>query len=79
MRLPMLTPFFIAVGTPPRRDDGHADLSYVHAAAKEIAAAMKGYTVVVTKSTVPVGTGDEVENIIRTTCPFGCACKPGFL
>ncbi len=56
---------FIAVGTPSRRGDGFADLSYVHAAAKEIAAVMDGYTVVVTKSTVPVGTGDEVEKIIR--------------
>src|SRR5688572_18560781 len=51
---------FIAVGTPSRRGDGHADLSYVFAAAEEIARAMKGYTVVVTKSTVPVGTGREV-------------------
>ncbi|MGE4373704.1 MAG: UDP-glucose/GDP-mannose dehydrogenase family protein [Xanthobacter sp.] len=60
---------FIAVGTPSRRGDGHADLSYVHAAAREIAAAVKGFTVVVTKSTVPVGTGDEVERIIRETNP----------
>ena len=52
---------FIAVGTPSRRGDGHADLSYVYAAAEEIAGLMNGYTVVVTKSTVPVGTGDEVE------------------
>ena len=52
---------FIAVGTPSRRGDGHADLSYVYGAAKEIAAAITGYCVVVTKSTVPVGTGDEVE------------------
>src|SRR6202020_1044489 len=51
---------FIAVGTPSRRGDGHADLTYVHAAAREIAAVLKGFTVVVTKSTVPVGTGDEV-------------------
>jgi UDPglucose 6-dehydrogenase len=58
---------FIAVGTPSRRGDGHADLSYVYAAAKEIAAALNGFTVVVTKSTVPVGTGDEVERIIRET------------
>jgi UDPglucose 6-dehydrogenase len=56
---------FIAVGTPSRRGDGHADLSYVYAAAREIAGALKGFTVVVTKSTVPVGTGDEVERIIR--------------
>jgi UDPglucose 6-dehydrogenase len=56
---------FIAVGTPSRRGDGHADLSYVYAASKEIAEAIKPRTVVVTKSTVPVGTGDEVERIIR--------------
>jgi UDPglucose 6-dehydrogenase len=60
---------FIAVGTPSRRGDGHADLSYVYAAAKEIAAALDGFTVVVTKSTVPVGTGDEVERLIRETRP----------
>jgi UDPglucose 6-dehydrogenase len=60
---------FIAVGTPSRRGDGHADLSYVYAAAREIASAVKGFTVVVTKSTVPVGTGDEVERIIRETNP----------
>ena len=60
---------FIAVGTPSRRGDGHADLGYVHAAAREIAAAIKGFTVVVTKSTVPVGTGDEVERIILETNP----------
>jgi UDPglucose 6-dehydrogenase len=61
---------FIAVGTPSRRGDGHADLSYVHAAAKDIAANLTGEAVVVTKSTVPVGTGDEVERIIREA---GCA------
>src|SRR5665647_1735674 len=55
---------FIAVGTPSRRGDGHADLQYIFAAAREIARAIDGYTVVVTKSTVPVGTGDEVERII---------------
>src|ERR1700729_930422 len=60
---------FIAVGTPSRRGDGHADLSYVHMAAREIAAAVKGFTVVVTKSTVPVGTGDEVERIVAETRP----------
>ncbi|MGH6709951.1 MAG: nucleotide sugar dehydrogenase, partial [Bradyrhizobium sp.] len=60
---------FIAVGTPSRRGDGHADLSYVYSAAREIAAALSGFTVVVTKSTVPVGTGDEVERIIRETRP----------
>jgi len=60
---------FIAVGTPSRRGDGHADLSFVYDAAKEIAAALDGFTVVVTKSTVPVGTGDEVERIIREARP----------
>ncbi len=60
---------FIAVGTPSRRGDGHADLSHVYAAAKEIAAALEGFTVVITKSTVPVGTGDEVERIIREARP----------
>ena len=62
---------FIAVGTPSRRGDGHADLSYVYAAAKEIAEAVDGYTVVVTKSTVPVGTGQEVEKIITEVGPSG--------
>jgi UDPglucose 6-dehydrogenase len=73
---------FIAVGTPSRRGDGHADLSYVYAAAKEIAAALDGFTVVVTKSTVPVGTGDEVERIIREARPDAeCAVvsNPEFL
>jgi UDPglucose 6-dehydrogenase len=60
---------FIAVGTPSRRGDGHADLSYVFGAAEEIARALRGPVVVVTKSTVPVGTGDEVERIIRETAP----------
>ncbi len=60
---------FIAVGTPSRRGDGHADLSYVYGAAAEIAAAIEGYTVVVTKSTVPVGTGREVEKIIAEARP----------
>ena len=60
---------FIAVGTPSRRGDGHADLSYVYAATEEIAAAVTGPTVVVTKSTVPVGTGDEVERILRHKRP----------
>lgn len=60
---------FIGVGTPSRRGDGHADLSYVYAAAADIARAVEGFTVVVTKSTVPVGTGDEVERIIRETNP----------
>ena len=58
---------FIAVGTPSRRGDGHADLTYVYDATREIAAALDGFTVVITKSTVPVGTGDEVERIIRET------------
>ncbi|RIJ31806.1 UDP-glucose dehydrogenase family protein [Henriciella algicola] len=73
---------FIAVGTPSRRGDGHADLSYVYAAAKEIAELMDGFTVVVTKSTVPVGTGDEVEAIIRETNPdadFAVVSNPEFL
>jgi UDPglucose 6-dehydrogenase len=60
---------FIAVGTPSRRGDGHADLSYVYAAAKEIAENVDGYTAIVTKSTVPVGTGREVERIARETNP----------
>ena len=60
---------FIAVGTPSRRGDGHADLSFVYDAAREIARALDGFTVVITKSTVPVGTGDEVERIIRETRP----------
>jgi UDPglucose 6-dehydrogenase len=60
---------FIAVGTPSRRGDGHADLSFVYAAAREIAAALDGFTTVITKSTVPVGTGDEVERIIREARP----------
>ncbi|MDB5451105.1 MAG: ugd [Phenylobacterium sp.] len=60
---------FIAVGTPSRRGDGHADLSYVHAAAEEIASLLHGFTVVVTKSTVPVGTGDEIEAIIKDARP----------
>ena len=73
---------FIAVGTPSRRGDGHADLSYVYAAAEEIAGLMDGFTVVVTKSTVPVGTGDEVEQIIRKTRPdgeFAVVSNPEFL
>jgi UDPglucose 6-dehydrogenase len=73
---------FIAVGTPSRRGDGHADLSYVYAAAKEIAEAIEGYTVIVTKSTVPVGTGREVERIIRETRPdadFNVVSNPEFL
>jgi UDPglucose 6-dehydrogenase len=60
---------FIAVGTPSRRGDGHADLSHVYQAAREIAAALDGFTVVITKSTVPVGTGDDVERIINEARP----------
>ena len=60
---------FIAVGTPSRRGDGHADLSYVYDAAREIAGALTGPAVIVTKSTVPVGTGDEVERIVREAAP----------
>jgi len=73
---------FIAVGTPSRRGDGHADLSYVYAAAEEIAGLLNGYTVVVTKSTVPVGTGDEVEAIIKRVRPdaeFAVVSNPEFL
>ena len=73
---------FIAVGTPSRRGDGHADLSYVYGAAEEIARGINDYTVVVTKSTVPVGTGREVARIIRKTRPdveFGVASNPEFL
>ncbi|MDD2868587.1 UDP-glucose/GDP-mannose dehydrogenase family protein [Neomegalonema sp.] len=73
---------FIAVGTPSRRGDGHADLSHVRAAAREVARALKGFTVVAVKSTVPVGTGDEVERILRETRPdaeFAVASNPEFL
>ena len=73
---------FIAVGTPTRRGDGHADLTYVFEAAKQIAMAIKGYTVVVTKSTVPVGTNDNVAKIIAETNPdadFDVASNPEFL
>src|SRR5712664_2248228 len=73
---------FIAVGTPSRRGDGHADLSYVYEAAREIAGALKGFTVVITKSTVPVGTGDDVERIIREIRPdadFAVVSNPEFL
>ena len=73
---------FIAVGTPSRRGDGYADLSYVYQAAREIAAALSGYTVIITKSTVPVGTGDEVERIIRETradAEFAVVSNPEFL
>lgn len=73
---------FIAVGTPSRRGDGHADLTYVHQAARDVVAAIEGFTVVVTKSTVPVGTGDEVERIMRETRPdadFAVVSNPEFL
>ena len=72
---------FIAVGTPSRRGDGHADLSYVFAAAEEIAGLIDGFTVIVTKSTVPVGTGDEIEKIIRARRPdaqFAVVSNPEF-
>jgi UDPglucose 6-dehydrogenase len=73
---------FIAVGTPSRRGDGHADLSYVFAAAEEVATLIEGFTVVVTKSTVPVGTGDEIEAILGRSCPasdFAVVSNPEFL
>jgi len=73
---------FIAVGTPSRRGDGYADLSYVYAASEEIAQHMNGFTVIVTKSTVPVGTGDEVENIIakhHSLDDFAVVSNPEFL
>ena len=73
---------FIAVGTPARRGDGHADLSYVYEAAEEIATNLIGYTVIVTKSTVPVGTGNEIKKIIKKTNPkakFDVVSNPEFL
>jgi UDPglucose 6-dehydrogenase len=73
---------FIAVGTPSRRGDGHADLSFVREAARQIAQAMRGYTVVVTKSTVPVGTGREVAEIMKKANPqadFDVVSNPEFL
>ncbi|MEO1774569.1 MAG: UDP-glucose/GDP-mannose dehydrogenase family protein [Pseudomonadota bacterium] len=73
---------FIAVGTPTRRGDGHADLKYVYAAAEDIGRLIDGYTVVVTKSTVPVGTNAEVERRIRAVAPekdFSVASNPEFL
>jgi UDPglucose 6-dehydrogenase len=73
---------FIAVGTPSRRGDGHADVSYVYEATREIATRLTGFTVVITKSTVPVGTGDEVERIIREMRPdldFAVVSNPEFL
>jgi UDPglucose 6-dehydrogenase len=73
---------FIAVGTPSRRGDGHADLSYVFDAAREVAQAIDGFTAVITKSTVPVGTGDEVERVMRQTravADFAVVSNPEFL
>ena len=73
---------FIAVGTPSRRGDGHADLTYVYAAAEEIARLIEGFTLIVTKSTVPVGTGDEIEAIVRRVRPdadFAVVSNPEFL
>src|SRR6195952_4400790 len=73
---------FIGVGTPSRRGDGYADLSYVYAAAEEIAGLVEGFTVIVTKSTVPVGTGDEIEKIIKARRPdaqFAVVSNPEFL
>ena len=73
---------FIAVGTPSRRGDGHADLSFVFSAAEEIAHAMSNYTLIVTKSTVPVGTGRQVAEKIRRICPeadFDVCSNPEFL
>jgi len=73
---------FIAVGTPSRRGDGYADLTYVYEAAKEIAGLIEGFTVIVTKSTVPVGTGDEIERIIKEVRPdaeFAVVSNPEFL
>ena len=73
---------FIAARVYPRRGDGHADLSYVYAAAREIAGSLSDFTLVVTKSTVPVGTGDEVERIIRSEAPnadFAVVSNPEFL
>ncbi len=73
---------FIGVGTPSRRGDGYADLSYVYAAAEEIATLVDGFTVVVTKSTVPVGTGDEIESIfkrVRPNADVAVVSNPEFL
>jgi len=80
--VPQADVIMLAVGTPSRRGDGHADLSFVYAAAEEIAEVMNGYSVVVTKSTVPVGTGDEIARIIRSRRPdaeFDIVSNPEFL
>ena len=73
---------FIAVGTPTRRGDGHADLSYVYAAAEQVARSLTGYAVIITKSTVPVGTGRAIQEIVRSARPdldFDVASNPEFL
>ena len=75
-------PYSLPWARRSRRGDGHADLTYVYAAAEEVASALNGYTVVVTKSTVPVGTGDEIERILRTHRPdgtFDVVSNPEFL
>jgi UDPglucose 6-dehydrogenase len=80
--VPQAQAVFIAVGTPWRRGDGHADLSYVYAAARDIASALSGFTVVITKSTVPVGTGDEVAHVIvqvRPNADVAVVANPEFL
>jgi UDPglucose 6-dehydrogenase len=73
---------FLAVGTPARRGDGHADLQFVHAAAKEVAASLKNFTVIATKSTVPVGTGDDIERLmheVNPTADVAVVSNPEFL
>lgn len=80
--IPQADAVFIAVGTPSRRGDGHADLKYVYQAAEDVAKHLSGYTVIVTKSTVPVGTGREVKSIVAKTNPdadFDVASNPEFL
>jgi UDPglucose 6-dehydrogenase len=73
---------FLAVGTPARNGDGHADLSYIYEAARDVASAITGFTVIITKSTVPVGVGDEIERIVREAAPaaeFAVVSNPEFL